>query len=185
MRVSSMILCAYLHLIVLVLSVDAAEIKIPCEYVTLIEISKTPPGLSWFGDFSGSCSGENCFIINLHLSNDGKSLFHEQVISSMGLLFSVYVGEKLVIPDVIANVVDDIAPPLELFSKLTDMYGFTDYVEAEERAFAICPGKIVKYTGTMWQDEQKKEQEVSFVHLFAIAFSIIIAAVFLYKRRIM
>ena len=157
MRIRSMILYVFLQLFVLTLSAYAADIKIDCEYVTFIEICKTPSGLSWLGEFKGSCSGENCFIINVHLSNDGKSLFYEQVISSMGLLFSVYVGEKLVIPDVITNIVDDIAPPLELFSKLTDMYGFAEYAEAEERAFAICPGKQVNYTGIMWQDYKKDE----------------------------
>jgi hypothetical protein len=129
-------------------NINAADIRIQCDDVDWIEVVKTPFNVLILADkFRGACR-KDCFLLSIHLTNKGFTEFYTQLSESIGQTPDIYIGEKLVFFEILI----DFIPPVEFFKdnrEVNDMSTFAEYEEAEKRAFTICPGKLVKYTGVM------------------------------------
>lgn len=127
-------------------SSQAADVHIPCEDVAWIEVSKTPPGLVMsMEDLRGSCKGEDCFLLTLHLTNKGTTDLHTQALDAQGQTPNIYIGNELVLFGRLWDIVPPV--PVDLYSRISDWSAFATHVEAEKRAAAICAGTSIKYTG--------------------------------------
>ena len=132
--------------------VYAADLYIPCNNIEWIEVIKTTPGIPIKMDgIRGTCNGKDCFMIGMHLTSDGRADIHAQLPDVVGQRINIFIGEELIFKEAVFEYI----PPVEFLRTAADRTAFSEYGEAIDRAAAICPKALVKYTGIMGKREEK------------------------------
>jgi len=138
--------------------ISAENLYVSCKDVERIEVIKMPQGMPLHidGIIGGSYKGEDCFMLGLHLTGGGALDLQSQLHDIVGKPSNIYVGEKLVISEVIFDSVT----PVEFLSPVGDRFAFATYKEAAARASAICDKTPVKYTDSdSWLREKSSEKK--------------------------